>query len=196
MSELKKRYPKTVNCQGTDFELVVLDELEPATVKAFTDKLSERDLLFLSRDIREPKVVEAWSRSLGEGDMVTIAAMRDDEIVGITAIVCDRLSWSSHVGELRILLAPEAREFGLGRTLIQESFLMGLDLKLEKLTVRMLLDQERAITVLEEMGFRTEAMFRDHVKDTDGKKHDLLIMSHDVAGVQARMQAYGLDEAL
>lgn len=196
MSAFRKRYPKVVNCQGEEFELNVVDSLDIEIVQAFTDQLPEHDLMFLSRDIRQKKVVEAWSRSLGTGEIVTIAAMRGEEIVGTTAIVLDKLSWSAHVGELRILITPEAREVGLGRTLIQESFLIGLDLALEKLTVSMLLDQERAITVFEEMGFRTEAMFRDHLKDGEGNKHDLLIMSHDVAGVQSRMQAYGLDQAL
>ncbi|MFT7218839.1 MAG: RimJ/RimL family protein N-acetyltransferase [Candidatus Azotimanducaceae bacterium] len=196
LSAFRKRYPKVVNCQGEEFELNVVDSLDIEIVQAFTDQLPEHDLMFLSRDIRQKKVVEAWSRSLGTGEIVTIAAMRGEEIVGTTAIVLDKLSWSAHVGELRILITPEAREVGLGRTLIQESFLIGLDLALEKLTVSMLLDQERAITVFEEMGFRTEAMFRDHLKDGEGNKHDLLIMSHDVAGVQSRMQAYGLDQAL
>jgi len=196
LNELKSRYPKTVQCKGEEIELIVLDSLETSAVKSFADQLEDEDLLFLSRDIREPKVIQAWSRNLESGDIVTIAAMRQGEIVGTTAVVQDKLSWSSHVGELRILVRPDARDISLGRTLIQESFLMGLDLGLEKLTVRMLLGQDRAITVFEEMGFRTEAMFRDHVKDRSGKKFDLLIMSHDVAGVQSRMQAYGLDEAL
>jgi ribosomal protein S18 acetylase RimI-like enzyme len=196
LNELKSRYPKTVECKGEEIELVRLDSLETDAVKSFTDQLEDEDLLFLARDIREPKVVEAWSRKLETGDIVTIAAMRQNEIVGITAVIQDKLSWSPHVGELRILVRPDARDLGLGRTLIQESFLMGLDMELEKLTVRMLLSQDRAITVLEEMGFKTEAMFRDHVKDRSGKKFDLLIMTHDVAGVHSRMQAYGLDEAL
>ena len=72
---------------------------------------------------------------------------------------------------------------------------MGLDMKLEKLTVRTLLSQDRAITVLEEKNFKTAAMFRDHVKDRSGKKFDLLIMTHDVAGMHSRMQAYRLDES-
>ncbi|MGV0035627.1 MAG: GNAT family N-acetyltransferase [Candidatus Azotimanducaceae bacterium WSBS_2022_MAG_OTU7] len=196
MNELNSRYPKTVECKGEGIELVRLDSLETDAVKSFTDQLEDEDLLFLARDIREPKVVEAWSRKLETGDIITIAAMRQDEIVGITAVIQDKLSWSPHVGELRILVRPDARALGLGRNLIQESFLMGLDMELEKLTVRMLLSQERAITVLEEMGFKIEAMFRDHVKDRSGKKFDLLIMTHDVAGVHSRMQAYGLDEAL
>ena len=146
-------------------------------------------------DIREPKVVEAWSASLGTGEIVTVTAKRNGEIVGTTAVVLDRYSWSAHVGELRILVGPDARELGLGRQLIQESFLIGLDLGLEKLTVRMTLDQERAMTVFEEMGFKTEALLKDQVKDSEGIKHDLIIMSHDVAGVQSMMELYGVDQA-
>lgn len=196
MNDLKERYPKTIDCKGQKVELQVASSLKTEELQAFTESLADRDLLFLSRDIRVPRVLEAWSESVEAGDIITIAATDDEKIIGTTAIVTDKHSWSAHVGELRILVHPDAREIGLGRQLIQESFLIGLSLGLEKLTVRMLLDQEAAITVLEEMGFRSEALFRDHVKDPSGEKHDLLIMSHDVAGVSGMMQAYGLDEAL
>jgi GNAT superfamily N-acetyltransferase len=196
LSELENRYPKTNDCQGTDIQFTLMDKLDSAAVKAFTDQLPEHDLLFLSRDLREPKVVEAWSRNLASGDIVSVAAMRQDEIVGTSAIVVDKHSWSAHVGEMRVLLSPDARELGLGRALIQEAFLMGLDLGLEKLTVRLTLDQDRAITVFEEMGFKTEAHLRDQVKDSNGDKHDLLIMSHDAQRVRSMLQAYGVDEAV
>jgi hypothetical protein len=45
------------------------------------------------------------------------------------------------------------------------------------------------------MGFRGEALLRDHVKDRSGTKHDLVILSHDVARFQSQMEAYGLGEA-
>lgn len=195
MSDLTHRYPRTVDCQGTSVNLELLTQLDHAAVKSFTRQLPEKDLLFLSRDIREEKVVSAWSKGLSEGEIVTIVARADGEIVGTTAILTDQHSWSAHVGELRVLIRPEVRAIGLGRILIQESFLIGLELGLEKLTVRMTLDQERAITVFEEMGFRAEALLRGHVKDSSGSKHDLLILSHDVEAVQSMMQAYGFDEA-
>ena len=195
LSELETRYPQKLDLDGETIELIRLDSLDSDEVRAFTDKLDEKDLLFLSRDIRQPKVVAAWSSSLADGDIVTVAATRQGEIVGTTAIVSDPHSWSSHVGELRILVSPDARDIGLGRVLIQESFLIGLDLGLEKLTVRMLLDQEKAMAVFEDMGFKTEALLKNHVKDTNGDTHDLLMLSHDVAGVRSMMQAYGVDEA-
>lgn len=195
MNETASRYPRTIDCQGTEIELNLLDGLDTDKVGAFSSQLSETDLMFLSRDIRQEKVVAAWSKSIADGEIVSVAARRDGEIVGTTAIVTDRNSWSGHVGELRILVAPGSRDIGLGRELIQEAFLIGIDQGLEKLTVRMTLDQEKAINVFEEMGFKSEALLRDHVMDSTGEKHDLLIMSHNVQAVQSMMQAYGLDEA-
>jgi hypothetical protein len=65
----------------------------------------------------------------------------------------------------------------------------------EKLTAQMTADQRGALAVFESMGFRGEALLRDHVKDRDGVKHDLVILGHDVARFQAQMQVYGLTEA-
>lgn len=195
MSEIKNRYPKTVDCRGVTVELTLVDNLETDEVSEFSNALPVQDLLFLSRDIREPKVIEAWSQSIAAGNIITVAARLESEIIGTTAVVLEKQSWSAHVGELRILVRPDCRDMGLGRVLIQESFLMGLELGLEKLTVRMTLDQGGAIAVFEEMGFKTEALLKDHVKDSEGNKHDLLMLSHDVKAVQSMMQAYGLDEA-
>ena len=100
------------------------------------------------------------------------------------------------MGELRVLLLPGLREQGLGRILIQESFLLALSQGLDKLTAQMTADQQGAIAVFEGMGFRAEALLRDHVKDADGTKHDIVILSHDVAEFQTKMSQYGLDEAL
>ncbi|MDA0977300.1 MAG: GNAT family N-acetyltransferase [Proteobacteria bacterium] len=196
MSELKERYPRTVDCKGRTITLDRLKALDTADAKQFTSNLTDMDLMFLSRDLREPKVIEAWNRSIESGDIISVAAWQDGRIIGTTAVVCDKLSWSPHVGELRILVSPEARDIGLGRQLIQESFLIGLYMGLEKLTVRMTLDQERAVSILEDMGFKTEALLKDHTKDTQGRKHDLLMMSHDVEAGFAKLAVLGIEDAL
>lgn len=195
MSDLADRYPRPIKLKDGDAELDLLLDPSAADVHDFAAGLPDTDLLFLSRNLQEPKVLNAWRESIAQGDIVSVAAKRGKKVLGTTAVVMDKLSWSAHVGELRILILPEARETGLGRELIQESFLIGLSLGLEKLTVRMTLEQEGAIAVFEEMGFKNEALFRDHVKDSNGKKHDLLIMAHDVQGFASQMQAYGMDEA-
>ena len=194
MTELKDRYPRTAEIKTGTVELAVLTDPTTAELTAFSEALTDEDLLFLSRDLRQPKVREAWKRDIEAGNIFSVKATMDGKVLGTTAVLLDKLSWSAHVGELRIVVTPEARETGLGRILIQESFLMGLDLGLEKLTARMMLDQEGAINVFEEMGFKKEAMLMDHVKESNGKKHDLLMMSHDVMSFASLRQAYGIDE--
>ena len=44
-------------------------------------------------------------------------------------------------------------------------------------------------------GLPAEALLRDHVKDRNGEKHDLLVYSHDVREFQSQMDAYGMSEA-
>lgn len=177
---------------------VVLRPFEPGdeeAVLAFARRLPEHDLLFLTRDITQPKVVAAWLRDVEEGTIVSLLALRGTEVVGTTAVVRDALSWSPHVGDIRVLVAPELRGQGLGHLLAQESMAIALALGLEKLTVRMTVDQHAAIALFESLGFRGEALLRDHVKDRSGQRHDIAVLSHDVAEVTARLSAYGTPPA-
>jgi len=59
----------------------------------------------------------------------------------------------------------------------------------------MTLDQKGAIATFEGLGFRPEALLRDQVKDREGNKHDLLVLSHEVARFESQLAAYGVSEA-
>ncbi len=189
------RYPRTVEIKDGNVSLDLMTPAAEDEVLAFAGTLPPHDLLFLRRDITEPKVLSAWVRQLETGEITSLLA-RDEsgEILGCTAVVQDEHSWSPHVGELRVLVAPAAKDRGLGRQLIQESFLIALGLGLEKLTAQMTPDQTGAINVFEEMGFTAEALLKEHVRDQDGEKHDIVILSHDVEGFQSQMQAYGMTD--
>jgi RimJ/RimL family protein N-acetyltransferase len=189
-------YPRTLTFNDSTVQVARLTPADGAALGEFVTTLPTHDLLFLRRDISHPKVVAAWMQAVGEGRITNLVAREGGTIVGCTAIVSDALSWSRHVGELRVLVSPAWRGRGLGRVLIQESFALALALSLDKLTVQMTVDQASAIAVFEELGFRAEAVLRDHVKDRDGKTYDLALLSHDVAAVQSRMQAYGVSDAL
>jgi len=194
MSTSSRAYPRTVSCDGTPVEIGRMTPGDAADLGAFVATLPAHDLLFLRRDISHPKVIAAWMEALGEGRVTSLVARQDGALVGCSAIVTQELSWSRHVGELRVLVGPALRGKGLGRQLIQESFAQALELGLEKLCVQMTVDQGAAIAVFEEIGFRAEALLRNHVKDRDGRSHDLALLSHDVRAVEATLHAYGVSE--
>ena len=193
---MTRTYPRTVACEGGEVDLRLLTPDDEAAVLAFAQKLSAHDLLFLRRDISQPKVVAAWMEATRRGGIATVLATRANAVLGCATIVRDELSWSRHVGELRVILEPASRGQGLGQKLTQEAFALAIDLGVEKLMAQMTVDQRGAIGVFEGLGFRAEALLHDHVKDRDGQTHDIVILSHDVARFQAQMAAYGLTEAL
>lgn len=159
----------------------------------FATALPEHDLLFLGRDLRHPRVIEAWLGAVGQGWIDSLVA--EDEstsaLLGTAALVRDPLGWSPHVGEVRLLVSADLRGAGLGRDLLEAVFAAARERGLLKLTARMTPDQAGAVALFESLGFRGEAMLKEQVMDQAGNRFDLAILSYDAGRVAARHEAYG-----
>lgn len=171
------------------FLIKSMAEADDATIARFICRIPSHDLLFLDRDIREPKVLAAWRKAIESGSVHSLVAIAGDEIVATTAVIREPLSWSAHVAEVRLLVLPEWRGKGVGRALLEASIKQAVADGAAKLTARMTPDQRGAITLFEETGFRGEALLRDHVRDVGGAQHDLAILSLDVASAASRREA-------
>ncbi|MFT4195549.1 GNAT family N-acetyltransferase [Ottowia sp.] len=196
MTSSSRTYPRRVECDGRAIEIARMTSADRDALAALVATLPEHDLLFLRRDISHPKVLDAWMRSLDAGEMTSLVAWSGKDMVACTAIFTDELSWSRHVGELRVLLSPAWRGRGLGRVMMQECFGQALDMGLKKLVAQMTTDQRSGITVFEDMGFKPEALMAAHVADRAGKFHDLVLLSHHVDAVAGRKDLYGITEAM
>lgn len=187
-------YPRKVTLEDGALTLREMRGADEKDVLDFARSLPTHDLLYVRRDISNPKVVAAWVEAIRAGTIWTVLALRGEEIVGCAALVRDPLSWSPHVGELRVLVSPDVRARGLGRVLIQEAFRKALRLDLKKLVAQMTVDQKAAIAIFEELGFKGEALLRDYVKDRNGVTHDIVMLCHDVERAAGQLSAYGVDE--
>ena len=156
---------------------------------AFANTLPEHDLLFLGRDLRHPRVIEAWQAAIEDGWIDSLIAEDEGRFVGTAALVRDPLGWSAHVGEIRLLVAPGKRGGGIGRDLLEAIYSVAVERDVEKLIAQMTPDQIGSVMLFESLGFRAEALLKDHVRDADGKTHDLAILAHDVTRVTAPQRA-------
>lgn len=181
MRSSRQSYPCQVDLAGTALRLERMAPQHEQAVLRLTQSLPAHDLLFLRRDIAQPRVVAAWARAVGEGRIESLLAWHGDDVVGCSAIVREPSAWSPHVGELRIVVGPELRGQGLGRLLIQRSCALAADLAFSKLTMQTTLDQRAALSVFESLGFRAEALLRNQVKDPEGRKHDLVLLAREMA---------------
>ncbi len=191
------RYPAAGAIGGQRVTLRLMTAADGEAILTFARGLPEHDLLFLRRDITKPDQVETWLQRIGAGVTTSLLLLTDGgEIAGYATVDGNDLPWSQHVAELRVLVGPQLRGQGLGRLLTEEAFRLALTMGVDKVIGQMTVDQHQAIGVFRSLGFQPEALLRDHVKDRQGEKHDLVILSHDVEAGQRLMAAVGVLDAV
>ena len=163
---------------------------EAALVRFFA-RIPEADRTFLKEDVDDPAMVAAWARP----GTARVIALDAGEIVGSVAVV-PLHGWSSHVGEVRLVVDPEHRGQGLGRALARHAVHDAVELGLAKLVVEVIADQEALIGMFRALGFEPEALLVDHVRDRNGQIRDLLVLANDVESQFAAMATAGITDAL
>ena len=179
---LSRTYPRDISLGGKAFRLRIMEPADGDTMLAFAQGLPPDDMLFLRLDIATPEGIREWVTNIEAGRTVTVLAEHEGAIVGYASVHHNAVLWNRHVGEIRVIVAPQCRRTGLGRRLTSEVFSLARDLGLRKITAQMTPDQKGARATFERLGFRPEALLADYVIDRDGRTRDLLVMSNDIDG--------------
>ena len=88
MSETRS-YPRHVKTDAGDIEFRLMARSDEAAVLAFAQKLPTHDLLFLPRNISQPKVLSAWINEIERGAIVSLVAVKGGTVVGCGTLVRD-----------------------------------------------------------------------------------------------------------
>jgi ribosomal protein S18 acetylase RimI-like enzyme len=139
--------------------------------------------------VAAPETVDRWMRL----DASRSVAVDGDSVVGYVAVV-PLQGWSSHVGEVRVIVDPDRRGKGIGRALARHAVREALRLGLSKMVVEVVADQESTIALFRSHGFDPEALLVDHVRDRSGELRDLMILAHSVDESFASLSATGIAE--
>ena len=162
------------------FRLMIPEDRDQ--VLQFVNNLPEHDLFYLMNDIREPSGMQRWVEGLQEQKVFTILAEIDNRLLGYGSLRCGRMAWTRHLGEVRIMVSPDARGRGLGKLLAKEIFAVAHDVGLRRIIVRLTSAQVAARYLFQHLGFHIEALLSECVIDEQGHTQDLIFMSYDVAG--------------
>ena len=144
-------------------------------VERFVERVPEGDRTFFKEDVEAPGVLDAWTRP----GTARAVAVEDGEVIGYVAVV-PLHGWSSHVGEVRVIVDPGRRGHGIGRALARRAVLEAVELELRKMVVEVVADQEPTIAMFRSLGFDPEALLTDQVRDQSGALRDLMILAHSV----------------
>lgn len=172
-------------------EIRQLDASDREALERFLARVPDGDRTFFKEDVDDPAVIDAWVRP----GTARVLAVEGGAVVGYLALV-PLHGWSSHVGEVRVIVDPDRRGRGVGRELVHRAVLEAIELDLTKMVVEVVADQESTIAMFRSLGFDPEALLVDHVRDRSGRLRDLMVLAHSVERQWSAIVAAGIADEL
>ena len=166
-----------------------LEQTDRRALTRFLERVPAGESRFFKEDVLDARTVTSW---LEERRAPRAVACDDGgDILGY-AVVLPGNGWSSHVGELGLVVDPQHRRAGLGRLLAQWALVESARMGLAKLSVEVVAEQDAAVRMFQQLGFRAEALLYDQVRDRDGLTRDLIVLSHQVAENWSLLETIGV----
>ncbi len=142
----------------------------------FFSKLDKEDRQFLRDDVSKKEVIQKWAENLNYDIVLPLLAFYNGEVIADGTLHASNYFWSRHVAEIRIVVAKDFRNLGIGKKIVSELFFVSLKRGFKKIVAQIPFYQQNTIRIFESLGFEKEAILRKHIM-IQGKFIDLLIMS-------------------
>ena len=172
-------FPKEVGLRDCNRVLVrPLEDGDEQALLEFFLRIPEEERFFLKEDVTAPDVVHRWVRERDFRRALALLALDGSRIVADAVLIRRRGNSRGHLGEIRVVVAPEYRDHGLGTALIRELCDIADDAGLEKVMFELVADKEQeAIRAAEWLGFLRVATIEGGAVDPLGHHHDVVLMA-------------------
>ena len=172
-------FPKDLALRdGASANIRPLEASDEDRLLEFFVALPEADRYYLKDEVASPEVVRRWVRNLNYDRALPLVALVDGRIVAEAVLVRRRGSARSHVGELRVAVAADYRNRGLGTSLMRQLCDIADDAGLERVMLEIVADQEaEALKAAEWMGFLRVGTIEGGARDPNGHAQDIILLT-------------------
>lgn len=167
-----------------DMSLVRIRPIAPRDAErshAFFCGLPEEERTYLRRDVTRRGITDQRIAETSSPLIDRIVALHDDSIVADGSLERGQHQWEEHVGEIRLIVAPEFRGKGLGMRMARELYFLAHEHDVARIKIRIMRPQREAARIFEKLGFWEEYVFPQHVRDQKGNLQDLVVLRCDLA---------------
>ena len=98
--------------------------------------------------------------------------------------------WKEHVGELRLIVAPNHQRKGLGTLMARELYQLAASERIKEVVVQMMRPQVAAQSIFRRLGFAQELVMPQYVVDRRGEKQDLILMRCELEALWQELEHY------
>ncbi len=172
-------YPKEATLRdGTRTVMRPVQEGDQQPLLDFFLGIPDEERFFMKDDVTSPEVVRTWIDERDYNRTLALLAFDGPNVVADAVLIRGRGNSRSHIGEIRVVVAPDYRDRGLGTVLIRELCDIADDAGLEKVMFEVVADrQQEAVRAAEWLGFCRVATIEGGAIDPSGHHHDVVIMA-------------------
>ncbi|MDD3582323.1 MAG: GNAT family N-acetyltransferase [Desulfobacca sp.] len=174
---------------GTRVTLRPMNKDDREKLIDFFLRVSDEDRLYLRSDVRNPEVIDHWVNNIDYHKVFPLLAEVDGKIVGDATLHMRKTGWKRHLGNVRVVVAKDFQNKGLGTLLINEIAELAWEFGLEKLFAEIYFNSPAALNAFKRAGFGVKAVFEDLVKDRYGRNADMIVMVCDIEARRDRLKA-------
>jgi len=171
-------YPKEVPLR--DGPMVTIRPLEPGDEQPLLDffrGIPDEERFYLKDDVTSSALIHEWVHNVDYRRALPLVALDGGRIVAEAVLVRRRGKARSHVADVRIVVAPECRNRGLGTLMIRELCDIADDEELDKVLIELVAEKEpEALEAAERMGFLRAGVIEGGARDYDGSAHDIITL--------------------
>jgi L-amino acid N-acyltransferase YncA len=171
-------YPKDVTLRdGSKVRLRPLQRDDAERLLDFFLGIPEDERYFLKDDVTSPAVIREWTEKLDYDRALPLLALADERIVAEAVLIRRRGNARSHLADLRIVVAPEFRDRGLGTTMIRELCDIADDADLNGVLFEVVEDvQADALEAAGWLGFVGVGKIEGGAMDRQGRLHNVVLL--------------------
>jgi len=170
---------------------MTMKDLEP--LLDFFNGLPQNERRYFRVDVTDKDVMTQRIKQMKTGPLVRLIAQVDNKVIATGLLELSEEEWRKHQCELRTIVDPSMRHKGLGTVMLRELYLLAVEKKVERVVVRIMRPQRAARAICHKLGLREEVVLPDYVKDTTGKKQDLIIMTGEMKEFWRELEHFFMD---
>lgn len=171
-------YPKTLALtDGGSVTVRPMAATDGSALLAFFKRIPDDERYFLKDDVVSQAVIDNWAEHLDYDRALPLLALDGDAICADAVLIRHRGDARNHYAEVRVVVDPDYRQRGLGRSLLRELIDIAWDAEIEAVQGEFVEGvQDDALASIRELGGCAAGQIGDAYRGRDNKPHDLIVL--------------------
>jgi RimJ/RimL family protein N-acetyltransferase len=145
----------------------------------FYGAVGDDDLRYFRHYVKDPALIEAWCDQLDYSKVLPVLGFVKERIVG-SASLHFYDGPKRHVAEVRLFLAKDFRQRGLGMKMIRSLIDFARKEDIRILVAEVMAEKTKVVRAFEQLGFVSRCVLEDYFMFPDGDYADAVLMTYSL----------------